>query len=627
MPPVEALPGPGSQPRIILLVARGGRKMPAPPWVPIHRSHAALRSALAGIGLIALLATGGARAASLTVHVSDGQTGAPLAGAFVMLGLYEGDPFDGNLGWTDAAGTVRFDDPALAGPQTVTAGAAGLGYTTLYAAAVGEVSLPLFPAVMDSTLGGRRTRVEGTVADIGFTNNDGKLDVALVMPAVDPANYIFMDMFAYLSEPEPVTFPIGTVTLPGNVYMPDQIELLFAHFVKTPWRMDVAAGQSLTFFSASARIAISDLLGGTVAQNMVVREIGVERDVPVSGPMQLTIHSDIDLTRSLTASFFNVPPGNDLLTVSGAQFSSGGRELGIGYDTRGGLVDSVSSFSLSSCAPTGDLQDAVNIAVGAYADSSLAIAYSAGIIDRSGFVPPHTSVFSTWMLLPVVSQNGRYFGWEDPTNPGVSPAPTWTRSNLGLRAVDPADSTVPVSTWWRVYAAAGPRHFVLPLLPAVAPGPPGGLPDPAQTGDDDRLYWTFVAADPGGTGAEIVTDFIHEATHWTQRWIGITPFPTTDAPEPPAPACALQVAPNPASGETRLRWSVPAPGAATLEVRGVDGRLVRGIPLAGAGGEARWDGRDAHGRRVPAGIYWVRLTHAGERLGDARRLVLLRGSP
>jgi hypothetical protein len=627
MPPIDAYPRPGPRLRTILLVARGGRKMPAPARVPVRHSHPARRCALAAIGLLVLLATNGARAASLTVHVSDGQTGAPLAGAFVMLGLYEGDPFDGNLGWTDAAGTVHFDDPKLAGPQTVTAGAADFGYTTLYAAALGEVSLPLFPAVMDSTLGGRRTHIEGTVADINFTNNDGKLDIALVMPAIDPTGYIFQDMYAYLSAPEPVTFPIGTVTMPGNTYMPDQVELLFAHFVKTPWRMDVATGANLTFFSATARIAISDLLGGTVAQNMVVRELGVERGIQVGGPMQLTIHSDIDLTRTLTASFINVPPGNNLLAVSGAQFTSGGRDLAVGYDTRGGLVDSVSSFLLSSCAPTLDLQDAVNIAVGAYADSSLALAYSAGILDRSAFVPPHTSVFFSWMLLPVISQDGHYFTWQDATNPGVSPAPTWTRSNLGLRAADPADSTVPVSTWWRVYAAAGPRHFVLPQLPAVAPGPPGGLPDPNETADDDQLYWSFVAADPSGTGAEIVTDFIHEATHWTQRWIGITPFPTTGAPEPPIRPFALEVTPNPAAGETRLRWSVEAPDGATLEVRGVDGRLVRGIPLSGAGGETRWDGRDAQGRRVPAGIYWVRLTHAGARLDGARRLVWLRGSP
>jgi hypothetical protein len=595
--------------------------MPAPSRVPIHHPRAA------GALVLLLALAGVARAATLTVHVSNGQTGAPLTGAFVMVGLFEGDPFDGNLGWTDATGTVSFDDPALAREQTVTAGASGLGYTTLYDGALGEVSLPLFPAEMDSTLGGARTAIQGTVSHIEFTNNDGNLDIALVMPALDPTNYVFQDMFAYLSAPVPVTFPIGTVEMPGNSYMPDQVELLFAHFVKTPWRLDVAGNRNVTFFSVSARVAISDLLGGTVAQNMVVREIGVERDVPVSGPRQLTINSDINLTRSLSAMFFSVPAGNQVLAVSGAQFTAGGHDLAVGYDTRGGLIDSVSSFSLSTCAPTLDLSDAVNMVVGAYADSSRALAYSTGIVDRSGFVPPHTSLFASWMLLPVLAQDGHYFTWDDPTNPGVSPSPTWTRSNIGLRAIDPADSSIAVSTWWRVYAPAGGLQFVLPQLPAVAPGPPNGLPDPRATPEADQLYWSFAAADPSGTGPQIVTDFLHEATHWTQRWIALTPF-STGAPEPTLPArpLALRIAPNPAAGETRLSWSAAVPGGVTLEVRAPDGSLVRGLALPGAAGEARWDGRDGRGRPVPAGMYWVTLTHAGERIG-ARRLVWLRTMP
>lgn len=584
--------------------------------------------AMLAVSLLVPALTATAPATTLTVHVRDGQTETPLVHAFVMVGLFQGGPFDGNVGFTDGSGTIVFDDPSLASEQTVTAGATGLGYTTLCEGAIGELTLPLFPAVLDTVMGGTGTRVSGTVSSMEFTNNDGKVDVALVLPAVSVSDYVFQDMYAYYAPLEPVEFPIiGAVLLPGNLYMPDQIEYLFFHFSRTPWHMDIPGGRDVTFFSVSARVAISDLIGGTAMQNMEVREVGVERDVHVAGPMQLTINSDLGLTRSLTTRFEDVPNGNELLVVSGALITSGGRELALGFDTRGGLVDTVTVFQLGSRPPGGDLSDAVNVALGAYADSSIALRYSTGIVDRDGFVPPHTTVFDSWMLLPVLTQHGHYFGWGDPTNPGVSPSPTWTRSNLGLRGINPADSTIAVSTYWRVYAPAGPRRFLLPQLPAWAPGPPGGLPDPDQTPEADQLYWTFVATNSTGTGAEIVEDFIHEATHWTQRWDPIQEILTgVDDLPPVALSVGLRAVPNPAETEIRLSWRAPLTGEGQLELRTADGRLVRAFAAPLSGTQVRWDGRDALGRRVPAGVYWATLRRAGAPLGS-RRVVWLRGTP
>jgi len=396
----------------------------------------------AALGLLAGLA---ANAATLTVHVKDGQTGAPLSGAFVMVGLYPGDPFFYNVDHTDGTGTVVFDDPALAGPQTVTAGARDLGYTTLYEAALGELTLPLFPALLDSTLGGTATPLSGTVTSIETISNDGYLDAALVLPAVSVSDYVFQDMFAFVAPWEPASFPIvGEVPLPSDLYLPDQVELLFFHFSRTPWWMNVPGERSATYYSISARVAIADLIAGaeSALEKKEVREIGVERDVWVSGPTEMEITSDLAVTRSLTTRFYNVPNGSEILAVSGALIDDGGRELALGFDTRGGLIDTVSVFELATRAPGGDLDDATNVALGAYADSSVALRYSTGIVDRAGFIPPHTTVFEDWMLLPTLNQRGHYFAWEDPTNPGVSPAPTWTRSNLGLRPIDPTDSTV-----------------------------------------------------------------------------------------------------------------------------------------------------------------------------------------
>lgn len=586
----------------------------------------------AAFALIAIgMALGtGAQAAILTVHVRDGQTGAPLSGAFVMVGLYRGDPFFYNVDYTDGSGTVVFDDPALEHPQTVTAGARDFGYTTLYEAALGELTLPLFPALLDSTMGGTAAPLTGTVSNMETVSNDGYLDAALVLPAVSVSDYVFQDMYAYWAPWQPATFPIvGEVSLPSNLYLPDQVELLFFHFSRTPWQMEVPGDRSSTFYSISARVSIADLAGGaeSALQNKEVREIGVERDVWVGGPTELQITSDLAVTPSLTTRFYNVPAGTEILAVSGALIDEGDRELALGFDTRGGLIDTVSVFELASRAPGGDLSDATNVALGAYADSSIAVRYSTGIVDRAGFVPPYTAAFEHWMLLPVLSQQGHYFAWEDPTNPGVSPSPTWTRSNLGLRPIDPADSSVAVSTYWRVYAPAGLRHFLLPLLPETAPGPRGGLPDPDETADADQLYWNFVATNSSGTGPEVIDDFIRGATHWTQRWDPIQEFSTAVDEAAPVPASiALRAAPNPAATEVRLLWSPTLSGDGQLELRAPDGRLIRSLRAPLASAQLRWDGRDAAGSPVPAGVYWATLRRAGERVA-AQRVIWLRAAP
>lgn len=85
--------------------------------------------------------------------------------------------------------------------------------------------------------------------------------------------------------------------------------------------------------------------------------------------------------------------------------------------------------------------------------------------------------------------------------------------------------------------------------------------------------------------------------------------------------------PNPVRSATRLAFELPAGAAGqrlSLVVYGLDGRRVRtlrdGFAAAGAQ-EAGWDARDDAGRRVPAGIYFVRLECGARRL--ARRLVVI----
>jgi hypothetical protein len=84
--------------------------------------------------------------------------------------------------------------------------------------------------------------------------------------------------------------------------------------------------------------------------------------------------------------------------------------------------------------------------------------------------------------------------------------------------------------------------------------------------------------------------------------------------------------PNPAAGGTPARFDFALPRAAhaSLEVFDVRGARVRVLvdeELPAGAATRAWDGRDEHGRAVPAGLYFVRF--AAEGRADRTRLVLL----
>jgi hypothetical protein len=83
--------------------------------------------------------------------------------------------------------------------------------------------------------------------------------------------------------------------------------------------------------------------------------------------------------------------------------------------------------------------------------------------------------------------------------------------------------------------------------------------------------------------------------------------------DPAASAFMLRVGPNPFHGTAEILFALPKDGAVELRVHDLAGREVRTLAAArfNAGPHAiAWDGRDAHGARVPAGIYFVRLRTA-----------------
>jgi hypothetical protein len=92
------------------------------------------------------------------------------------------------------------------------------------------------------------------------------------------------------------------------------------------------------------------------------------------------------------------------------------------------------------------------------------------------------------------------------------------------------------------------------------------------------------------------------------------------------PAASLeQNFPNPFSPSTRIRFNLAGAGPVRLSVYDVAGRLVtRLLDERRRAGEheADWDGRDARGELVAAGVYFCRLEHAGA--SESRPMILLR---
>lgn len=93
---------------------------------------------------------------------------------------------------------------------------------------------------------------------------------------------------------------------------------------------------------------------------------------------------------------------------------------------------------------------------------------------------------------------------------------------------------------------------------------------------------------------------------------------------PAATTVSLVASPSPFRDGVRLTWALPRPGRADLRVFDVRGREVRRLASGDHAAGARasvWDGRDAAGRRVGSGVYFVNLR--GDAGALTRRIVKL----
>ncbi len=166
--------------------------------------------------------------------------------------------------------------------------------------------------------------------------------------------------------------------------------------------------------------------------------------------------------------------------------------------------------------------------------------------------------------------------------------------------------------WTSSVPGSTPATVTLELSTSGAGGPwtmiASGLPDsgrwqwtvPFTVSADCRLRYTLAAG----------TETALTITPSSFAIVGDAAAIALDPAAPLARPLELSASPNPFASETTITWNAgppPADGAARIGIYDPAGRMVRLlIPEAGAQ-DARWDGRDSAGHRVPPGAYFIRL--------------------
>lgn len=126
-----------------------------------------------------------------------------------------------------------------------------------------------------------------------------------------------------------------------------------------------------------------------------------------------------------------------------------------------------------------------------------------------------------------------------------------------------------------------------------------------ETGNPDLVFTTF----PGGHEAPVEQwRAMHEwMRQFTRSGSGTE---RNGRPVPPESSRLVGNYPNPFNPETRIRYTVPGPEDVEIRIYSASGGLIRTLqerPLSAGRFDVRWDGKDASGRPVPAGIYLCRI--------------------
>lgn len=184
---------------------------------------------------------------------------------------------------------------------------------------------------------------------------------------------------------------------------------------------------------------------------------------------------------------------------------------------------------------------------------------------------------------------------------------------------------VVVVTWPTPVAVSEPGTYYVGVCPPAGPGKQGpGLGPALGANDVETPNGSYLTCGPERTlvpiRVELAMSLLASASGSPSKAGPLHPE------EPPAAAEPRTFLRAQSQGaEIIIAYGLAKEAEASLRIYDVAGRLVRelGQGILGAGAyERTWDGRDARGRRVSAGIYFVRLQAGSEFL--AQKILIAR---
>jgi hypothetical protein len=190
------------------------------------------------------------------------------------------------------------------------------------------------------------------------------------------------------------------------------------------------------------------------------------------------------------------------------------------------------------------------------------------------------------------------------------------------------DQTVPLTITWKASGLRGPAFVRLFRAP-------GSWADPVSPGSSMLVDSVFEDQLEGGTGVvRDTTPSGDPCTYWLSvegsfgtLWAG----PQTSPGHRMASSIAAlsRISPNPGSSRIHVYGRVVTSQRSTIDVVDISGRLIKRIAVTGIATHHEdselggWDATDTRGRRVPSGIYMLRI-RSGTTQSNSIRVVLLR---
>lgn len=420
------------------------------------------------------------------------EAGAPIEHATILLGQEEGNPFPGNVLVTDENGLASVPsewNTAI----TVTVQAPGYITTTMPDVAPGSLTIQLNPLDPKNEF-----EIKGIATGFPRLVTDGKVDFALVIPALTRQNLLSFDLSTVISpKVDTITIVGNQVNLPSNISLPQQTENFifpielnkpdYRVYLRHPGQQiitathgqfplqrvinDIRAGKSMfelinhfTFVQGGQKSL--DVQGNLAGQDLAVNQTPFNTQVAVRAPVfpanqQMVSLALIDQNGALIPT--DLKRLNSSQTLNLKSFNSSGLASLFSF-----LVEAATNISADHNQPFAWFRPLLNLG----ADGP-AITPNAGVpaqdFSRLSFAFQSAAGGANPVFLPLIkkpSLSGSTMTFEVPTLPaGLVPVATYLILNE-VETITTGDVTSEKrSRLWEVWSTSWMNQIELPKIP------------------------------------------------------------------------------------------------------------------------------------------------------------------